>query len=98
MLANEMRTLSRDSRNKNNEIINKYWEDVIDKINEAARKGENEISFYQKFYYDFDNETYSVQEIRNIIRKKLEDEGFHVVKGYQIGKPMRNSESIYIVW
>ena len=97
MLANEMKNLSETSRN-NNDVIKEYWEDVIEKIKESAKEGKNEISFYQKFYYDFHNEKYDVQELRDIMKKKLEDEGFKVVKGYQIGKGVRNSESMYIIW
>lgn len=90
MLANEMKELSKNSRN-NNEKLNEYWEKTIEMIRETARQGLNEMS-YVKVAWSHDYDNYS------IMNKKLEDNGFRVVEGWEIGKPMRNSRSKYIIW
>lgn len=70
MLANEMRDLASKSRNENNEF-NKQWEEMMDRIRESAKNGENKcIMVYGK---------YNEQLI-----EKLQENGFEVKRKMEI--------------
>lgn len=89
-LSNEMKELSKQSRNEN-ELISSYWEDAKVKIKAKASEGLNELCLYEV-------KGCLEAKTRDIMIKKLEDEGFRIMCGSQLGKGMRNSATLYIVW
>ena len=95
-LADEMKNISdsvRDSSDEFNSIYNKCME----RIRACAKDGKREMCWYDNgFYYDFDNPNRA--KYLDMLKRKLEDNGFKVRYGYQIGKPVYNSQSEYIVW
>ena len=95
-LANEMNTLSKIAVDLDTELNDIYIK-FISKIRDKAMKGEKEISWYDNpIYYKFKNPNRN--KLLNMLKSKLEREGFRYVYGYQIGKPMGNSQSEYIIW
>jgi hypothetical protein len=94
--ANEMRAITNQAMNDNEEF-NKMYDSFMKKIREKAMAGEREISWYDNpVYYDFKNP--NKNKLLEMLKNKLSENGFKYVYGYQIGKPIGNSQSEYIVW
>lgn len=94
--ANEMRQIA-DQAMIENEEFNKIYDSFLKKIREKAMNGEREISWYDNpVFYDFDNP--NRRRYLEMLKNKLSSRGFKHVYGYQIGKPISNSQSQYIVW
>ena len=96
-LATEMANVSKSVRDVDDEF-KKVFQIAMDRIKEKAMKGDREISFYDiaPVWYDFENPNRN--RLVEMLKSKLEEEGFRYRYGYQIGKPLGNSQSEYIVW
>lgn len=70
MLAEEMRELASKSRNEN-EGLNKQWEEMMNRIKETSKNGENKCSMVYGKY----NEQ---------LVEKLEENGFKVMRKMEI--------------
>lgn len=70
MLANEMRELASKSRNEN-EGLNEQWEEMMNKIKETSKNGENKCSMVYGRY----NEQ---------LIEKLEENGFKVMRKMEL--------------
>lgn len=88
MMAKEMRKLSQESRENNNEF-QKQWEEMKNKIKKYASDGKNECTLV----YGKHNED---------LIQKLKENGFKVARSYEIHSGiyygMRNSMTHYVVW
>lgn len=88
MLANEMKTLSKVSRNLNEEF-NKQWEEMKNKIKEYANKGENKCTLVYGKYNE-------------LLIEKLKENGFRVAMAYEIFPNvfygMRGSATKWVMW
>ena len=74
MLAEEMRELASKSRNEN-EGLNKQWEEMMNRIKETSKNGENKCSMVYGKY----NEQ---------LVEKLEENGFKVMRKMEIFPPI----------
>lgn len=88
MLANEMKELASKSRNEN-EGLNKQWEDMMTRIRETAKNGENKcVMVYGKY-----NEQ---------LEEKLKENGFEVAMKMEIFPHitygMTNCCTKYVLW
>lgn len=92
-LADEMRRVSKSVANCDEEFKGVY-KSVLDKIKKAAEEGEHEIVF--GIMCSYSNPNYD--RYKRMVIRKLEDEGFRYVYGYQIGKGTGNSMTDYVVW
>ena len=96
-LAAEMINVSRSVRDVDDEF-REVFQTAKDRIKEKAMTGAREISWYDAapIWYDFKNPNRN--RLVEMLKQKLEEEGFKYRIGYQIGKPMGNSQSEYIIW
>ena len=70
MLAEEMKNLASKSRNENNEF-NKQWEDMMNRIKDSAKNGENKcVMVYGKY--------------NDLLIEKLKENGFKVMRKMEI--------------
>ena len=89
MLAEEMRELASKSRNEN-EGLNKQWEEMMNRIKETSKNGENKCSMVYGKY----NEQ---------LVEKLEENGFKVMRKMEIFPPhipygATNCMQQWVVW
>lgn len=93
-VADAMRTIS-EAVADGDARFNEIYKDFIGKIKEEAEKGYREICFYEHCI-SYSEEKYDVYV--NALKKKLLNDGFKIVKGYQIGKGISHSETTYVIW
>lgn len=95
-LASDMRNLSQVSASLDTEFKEVY-DDFVKKIKARAEQGYREIRLDDnKLAYDFENP--NRERLLDMLKQKLQDNGFNLVRGYEIGKPMGSSMSKFIVW
>ena len=87
MLAEEMRRISEQNLNTN-EKFNEIYNKLLESIKEASKNGKSRTTFGCYGYYEF----------RDQLISKLENDGFRVVRGYEIDAGYHNQMTTYIIW
>lgn len=87
MLAEEMRRVSELNTNNNNKL-NEIWYKTLENIRKSSHEGKNKTTFGCYGYY----------ELREQLIKKLENNGFRVVRGCEINAGYHNQMTQYIIW